>query len=224
MFGNSPHSAPSRARVAALRTGLAVTAVTLSALLVACGGDKEKKATQVAAKVNKEEITVHQINFVLARQAGLKPEQKDEASRLILENLINKELVYQKAVEQKVDRDPNVLEAIEMTKRELVVQAYLEKVAAGARPPRLLVVALPPVRLSSLPPWAPVRRAPCASPSPAFPPPRAESPSPCRPGSSRPARPAARRRRPRSSFRRPPPPSRCRRWPPPGPSSPCRRD
>ena len=50
---------------------LAVTLAVATTLLVGCGDKKEKTATQTAAKVNKEEITVHQINFVLAQQRGL---------------------------------------------------------------------------------------------------------------------------------------------------------
>ena len=53
------------ARALALALAVAATA------LVACGEKKEKPATQTAAKVNKEEITVHQINFVLAQQRGI---------------------------------------------------------------------------------------------------------------------------------------------------------
>src|SRR6478736_1153177 len=49
--------------------GLVAMAFALAAtLLVGCGEKKEKAATQTAAKVNKEEITVHQINFLLAQQ------------------------------------------------------------------------------------------------------------------------------------------------------------
>lgn len=45
-------------------TGLALAAAVL--VLAACGGGgKGDKASQTAAKVNKEEITVHQINYVL---------------------------------------------------------------------------------------------------------------------------------------------------------------
>ena len=48
------------------RLQLLAVAVGVSALLLAgCGRNKDKAATQTAAKVNKEEITVHQINFVL---------------------------------------------------------------------------------------------------------------------------------------------------------------
>lgn len=132
MFGTRLPSPALSARDA-MRTGIIVTVVAASALLAACGG--EKKATQVAAKVNKEEITVHQINFLLARQGSIKPDQRDAASRAILENLIGKELAYQKAVDQKLDRDPTVMEAIELAKRELVVQAFYDRVAAAARQP-----------------------------------------------------------------------------------------
>ena len=38
------------------------------ALLAGCGDKKEKAASQTAAKVNKAEVTVHQINFVLQQQ------------------------------------------------------------------------------------------------------------------------------------------------------------
>ena len=51
-------------------------------VLAGCGDKKkDKAASQTAAKVNKEEITVHQINYVLQQQRGLKPEQADAASQ-----------------------------------------------------------------------------------------------------------------------------------------------
>ncbi|MDP0972048.1 SurA N-terminal domain-containing protein, partial [Klebsiella pneumoniae] len=75
------------------------------------------KASQTAAKVNKEEITVHQINFVLQRQQGLKPEQAEEAGRQVLERLVDQELAVQKAQELKLDRDPRVVQQVEAAKR-----------------------------------------------------------------------------------------------------------
>ena len=98
-------------RPGALRISLvALTAAVV--LLAGCGDKKEKGASQTAAKVNKAEVTVHQINFVLQQQRGLKPEQTDAASKQILERLIEQELALQKADDLKVDRDPRVVQQI----------------------------------------------------------------------------------------------------------------
>src|SRR4029079_12870670 len=85
---------PRRRHLGMLAMALAVAAT----LLVGCGDKKkEKAATQTAAKVNKEEITVHTINFLLAQQRALAPEQAASASRAALERLIDQELALQKA-------------------------------------------------------------------------------------------------------------------------------
>lgn len=112
-----------------------LAAVAAAALLAACGGDKGEKASQTAAKVNKEEITVHQINFVLQRQPGLKPEQAEAASRQVLERLIDQELAVQKAQEQKLDRDPRVVQQIEAAKREIIARAYIDRVGESVAKP-----------------------------------------------------------------------------------------
>ncbi len=112
-----------------------LAAVAVAALLAACGGDKGEKASQTAAKVNKEEVTVHQINFVLQRQPGLKPEQAEAAGRQVLERLIDQELAVQKAQEQKLDRDPRVVQQIEAAKREIIARAYVERVGESVGKP-----------------------------------------------------------------------------------------
>ncbi|HSC65028.1 MAG TPA: EpsD family peptidyl-prolyl cis-trans isomerase [Caldimonas sp.] len=115
---------------------VAVTIAVAASLLVGCGDKKkDKAATQTAAKVNKEEITVHQINFLLAQQRGLAPEQAASASRAALERLIDQELALQKADEQKLDRDPRVVQQVEAARREIIARAYLEKIAEGAPKP-----------------------------------------------------------------------------------------
>ena len=112
--------------------GIAIAAL---ALLAGCGEKKDKPATQTAAKVNKEEITVHQINAVLQQQRGLKPEQADEASRRILERLVDQELAVQKSAELKLDREPRVVQQVEAARREILARAYSEKLGEGAPKP-----------------------------------------------------------------------------------------
>ena len=104
-------------------------------LLVGCGEKKEKAASQTAVKVDKEEITVHQINFVLQQQRGLRPDQTDVASKQILERLIDQQLALGKAENLKIDRDPRVVQALEAARREIVSRAYLEKVGEAAAKP-----------------------------------------------------------------------------------------
>jgi EpsD family peptidyl-prolyl cis-trans isomerase len=114
----------------------AIAVATVSVLLAGCGKKDEKKAaSQTAARVNKEEITVHQINHVLAAQRGLPPEQAASASRQVLEKLIDQELAVQKAAEQKIDRDPRVVAQIDAARREIIARAYVEKIGAGAPKP-----------------------------------------------------------------------------------------
>lgn len=120
-----------------LGRGLAVASVVALAVLVAGCGDKKKDrpASQTAAKVNKEEITVHQINFVLQQQRGISPEQAAAASKQALERLIDQELAVQKAAELKIDRDPKVVQQIEAARREILARSYVEKIATGAAEP-----------------------------------------------------------------------------------------
>lgn len=126
----SPIARPRAARAALC----ALSAVALLAL-AACGKEDGKPASQVAAKVNKEEISVHQINFVMQRTPGLKPEQAETAGRQVLERLIDQEVAVQKAQEQKLDRDPRVLQELEAARRDIIAKAYLAKVGEGVAKP-----------------------------------------------------------------------------------------
>jgi EpsD family peptidyl-prolyl cis-trans isomerase len=115
---------------------LAVAAAAAIGVLTGCGDKNEKKpATQVAAKVNGGEISVHQINFVLQQQRGIAPEQLDAASRQVLDRLIDQELAVQKATEAKLDRDPRVVSALEAARREVLARAWLERQSEAADKP-----------------------------------------------------------------------------------------
>jgi EpsD family peptidyl-prolyl cis-trans isomerase len=102
--------------------------------LTACG-DKPVDATQVAARVNKGDITVHQINFLLQQDRSVRPEQSDAASRRLLEGLIDQELAVQKALELKLDREPRIVQAMESARRDVLARAYNERLVQGVAQP-----------------------------------------------------------------------------------------
>lgn len=118
------------------RGTILLLALAALGVLGGCGEKKkDKAATQAAARVDKEEITVHQINLVLQEQRNIRPEQADAASRQILERLIDQEVAVQKAEELKLDRDPRVVQMVEAAKRQVLARAYAEKAGEGVIKP-----------------------------------------------------------------------------------------
>ncbi|MEP6501855.1 MAG: EpsD family peptidyl-prolyl cis-trans isomerase [Betaproteobacteria bacterium] len=116
------------------RAALTATVVFAAVLLAACGGHK-KDATQAAARVNGTEITVHQINYRLQRERGLRPEQMDDASRKVLEQLIDEQLIVDKAEKVKMDQDPAAAQALLAARREVLARAYVEQAAQSVPAP-----------------------------------------------------------------------------------------
>lgn len=113
---------------------VSLAAFTLT--LAGCGDRKhDKTASQTAARVNKEEVTVHQINQLMQQKRGLKPEQVDVASRQILEQLVDQEVAVQRAQELKIDQDPRVMLQVDAAKREVLARAYAEKTGDAAGKP-----------------------------------------------------------------------------------------
>lgn len=121
------------------KTSAALVIFGAITLLSACGGgeDKDKPASQTAAKVNGDEVTVHQINNELQRASGGNMPQGanvEAANKRILEALVDQTLLVQAAKEAKVDRDPQVLQLLEASRRQILAQAYIDKQVAATPP------------------------------------------------------------------------------------------
>ena len=105
--------------------------------LSACGkkGEAKKSDTQVVAVVNGDEITIHQVNFQLSRMGQMNEAQAKVASKSVLSRLIEMQLLKQQAIDQKLDKNPVLLQALESSKDQMLAQAYLETMMAKAEKP-----------------------------------------------------------------------------------------
>ena len=118
-----------------------VLPLLIAALVAGCGdkndeaASEEKAPTQVAAKVNGTELTVHQVNNALQRIPNLDAEQAKAASLQVVRNLVDQELMVQKALEDKLDRDANVVQALDAARRQILAEAWMNgKLGTPAEP------------------------------------------------------------------------------------------
>lgn len=118
---------------------LVLLATVLCAALatVACSKGSDKKSTsQVAVKVNGEELSVHQVDLVMRRQAAnVPPGQQDAVAKRILEGLVDQELAAQAAKKDKLDQDPRIVQQMEAAKRDVLARAYLERLGEKVTEP-----------------------------------------------------------------------------------------
>lgn len=122
---------------------LMVVVVGAAMTISGCSGGNAKEgapASQVAVKVNDGELSIHQVNEQLARLPTVPAAQQDQARKRVVESLVDQELLVQKASEKKLDRDPDVLAALEQSRAQILASAYLQKtLASQSRPSEEMV-------------------------------------------------------------------------------------
>ena len=122
------------------RVGAAVLAAMAVLVLSACGPKKDDVAADgaggdVVAKVNGDELTAGQLTIAMQKQRGMRPDAGDAASRQVLDDLINEQIVAQKAVAAKLDKDPKVVAQIEAARRDILARRFVEAAAeTGGKP------------------------------------------------------------------------------------------
>ena len=119
-----------------IRYVLLGTLFFLAIVLTGCD-NKEKKPGQALVRVNNEEITILQINDELQR-AGVQAGQLEAASKQLLESLIDRQLILAEAERNKLDRTPEVMQAIERARVQIIAQAFLQGITTKTpRPSRV---------------------------------------------------------------------------------------
>lgn len=104
----------------------------LSSMLAACGRPAIEEG-QVLARVNGEEISIHQFNFAMT-QASVRPQTSADQAEL-LDKLIGRQLAIQQALEKKLDRRPEVMMRVEEARRDILADAYAKELSAAAPGP-----------------------------------------------------------------------------------------
>lgn len=107
--------------------------LTLLYLLSACD-NQEKKLVQTLARVNGEDITILQFNDELAH-SNIDSADNEKFSKLILDKLIDRQLLAEEGMKDRINRSPEVIQAIEREKTRIIEQAYLKNIVSKAAPP-----------------------------------------------------------------------------------------
>jgi EpsD family peptidyl-prolyl cis-trans isomerase len=103
--------------------------------LTACGDAKAPSTTQVAARVNNSEISVHQVNYALQRAPGGAANASDVTTRQVVDRLVAQQLAVDRATELKLDLVPEVQQALQEARRNVLSRAYFDRLAAGLTQP-----------------------------------------------------------------------------------------
>jgi len=104
--------------------------VAVLPFLGSCG--KPDPYSQVAAKVNGSEIAVEQLRHAVAAGAAAPGAAKATPAQVI-DAMIDEELLAQRAVSLKLDRQPQVRAALEAMRTRILAQAYRELLTASER-------------------------------------------------------------------------------------------
>ncbi len=100
--------------------------------IAACNPAAPPAGSQIVATVNQDEISIHQVQAALQRQPQALVQQPEAAAARMLDVLVEQELAAQAARQKGLDSDPSVVQALAVTRREVLARAYQDQIAAQA--------------------------------------------------------------------------------------------
>lgn len=104
-------------------------------LLNGCQGQAAPESgAEAVVRVNNDEITLRQLNYVLAHLPEAQRHDEILVGKIV-EQFVDQQLLLQKALDNRLDHDPNVMLALEQTRRQVLAQAYMDRVSSAAAAP-----------------------------------------------------------------------------------------
>lgn len=110
-------------RLACLALASAVIALS------ACDQSSSPSESQVAVRVNDGEISIHQVQATLRNQLRSAAPLPDNGAAVVLEILIDQELAAQAATAENLNEQPDVIQALQSSRREALARAYHDRIA-----------------------------------------------------------------------------------------------
>lgn len=117
------------------RMGLSALALAMAVSFQGCDKKAEEGAVESAATVNGAAISVALLDHEVKKLGDMSPEQRQKAASQVLRNLVDQDLLMQKAVTDKLDQEEDVKLALETARRQILSQAYVERLTAGVAQP-----------------------------------------------------------------------------------------
>lgn len=114
---------------------LRAAAVAAAVAAAACSREEAPGMRGIAARVNGGEIPLARVEAALSHQRAGAAADPSRARSHALEAAIDEELLVQRALAARLDRDPEVARALNESRRRILARAWLDKaIADRARP------------------------------------------------------------------------------------------
>lgn len=117
------------------RRALVVAAALGGLVLTACEQPATTAGAAVVAKVGGEVVSEAELRSAMARLGPLGAAESAQARDRVLEALIDQQLVSEAARNAKLDRQPEVALALRQAQRQVLVDAYMERLFRNLTPP-----------------------------------------------------------------------------------------
>ena len=110
-------------------------ALAVSMLMSACEQPTTRTPDTIAAKVGGEAISEFELGRAMARLGPMSAAESAQARVKVLDALIDQHLVSGAAKEAKLDEVPEVALAVQQAQRQILVEAYMERLFKDLPPP-----------------------------------------------------------------------------------------